>query len=517
MSDSVDDLFKRYGPAYRWLVIFTGMTGVIAMVTSATIANVAVPSVMGAFGVGQDQAQWMATAFIATMTAGQLLSAYIIAAFGQRFGFSMLIIVFTIGTMIAVTSTNITTLAIGRMIQGVCSGAIQPLVLVTVFGVFKPDQRGTAMGIFGMAIMLAPGLGPAVGGIAIDHLSWRHIFLIPLPLCLIGFVLGNFFMPEKPDDQKAPPFDFIALGLLVAGLFCVLSYIANGHRFGWFSDHSLITLLGGVGLLATFVWTQLKAEEPLLDLTLFSNKQFNAAVAVGVVFGAGNFGVSYAVPVFVQTVQGFTATKAGFVLVPAGLMLMCLFSFTGRLADRVPNDLLIMVGLGTFALGALLMWGADVNTPFWSIIVFVMIGRFGQSLILPAMNASALRSMPPDKLNRASGGINFMRQFGGALGINGLVAFMELRTQMHSEALAATQTAGNAVSQELLDGVQGLLNESGVPEAVHSPGALHYLGQVVQAQANTLGFQDGFMILAVVFILAMIPAYILGKARTTKV
>ena len=275
--------------------------------------------------------------------------------------------------------------------------------------------------------------------------------------------------------------------------------------------------MGGVGLLATFVWTQLKAEEPLLDLTLFSNKQFNAAVAVGVVFGAGNFGVSYAVPVFVQTVQGFTATKAGFVLVPAGLMLMCLFSFTGRLADRVPNDLLIMVGLGTFALGALLMWGADVNTPFWSIIVFVMIGRFGQSLILPAMNASALRSMPPDKLNRASGGINFMRQFGGALGINGLVAFMELRTQMHSEALAATQTAGNAVSQELLDGVQGLLNESGVPEAVHSPGALHYLGQVVQAQANTLGFQDGFMILAVVFILAMIPAYILGKARTTKV
>ncbi|MEC8205067.1 MAG: MFS transporter [Pseudomonadota bacterium] len=128
--------------------------------------------------------------------------------------------------------------------------------------------------------------------------------------------------------------------------------------------------MGGVGLLATFVWTQLKAEEPLLDLTLFSNKQFNAAVAVGVVFGAGNFGVSYAVPVFVQTVQGFTATKAGFVLVPAGLMLMCLFSFTGRLADRVPNDLLIMVGLGTFALGALLMWGADVNTPFWSIIVF---------------------------------------------------------------------------------------------------------------------------------------------------
>ena len=517
MSDSVELLFERYGPAYRWLVIFTGMVGVIAMVLSATIANVAVPSVMGAFGVGQDQAQWMATAFIATMTAGQLLSAYLIAAFGQRLGFSLLIIVFFIGTMIAVTSTNITVLAVGRMIQGVCAGAIQPLVLVTVFGVFKPDQRGMAMGIFGMAIMLAPGLGPVVGGIAIDHLSWRHIFLIPLPLCLIGFVLGNFFMPEKTDRKKAPPFDFVALGVLVVGLFCILSYIANGHRFGWISDQSMMTLLGGLFLLSVFVWTQLKAEEPLLDLSLFSNAQFTSAVAVGVVFGAGNFGVSYAVPVFVQTVQGFTATKAGFVLVPAGIMLMCLFFFTGRLADRVPNDLLIMFGLGTFSAGAFLMMTADVNTPFWSVIIFVMIGRFGQSLILPAMNASALRSMPPDKLNRASGGINFMRQFGGALGINGLVAFMEQRTLIYSESFAATQTADNAASRELLQGVVGLLNEAGVSEAARSPGAIYYLGQVVQAQANTLGFQDGFMVLAAVFILAMIPAYILGKARTTKV
>ena len=108
-----------------------------------------------------------------------------------------------------------------------------------------------AMGIFGMAIMLAPGLGPVVGGIAIDHLSWRHIFLIPLPLCLIGFVLGNFFMPEKPDDQHAPPFNFIALGILIGGLFCVLSYIANGHRFGWFSDQSILTLLGGFGTETT--------------------------------------------------------------------------------------------------------------------------------------------------------------------------------------------------------------------------------------------------------------------------
>lgn len=517
MSDSVDDLFERYGPAYRWFVIVTGMSGVIAMVLSATIANVAVPSVMGAFGVGQDQAQWIATAFIAAMTAGQLLNAYIIAAFGQRLGFSLLIVIFTAGTLVAATSTNITTLALGRTIQGFCAGSIQPLVLVTVFSVFPPDRRGTAMGIYGMAIMLAPGLGPLVGGIAIDHLSWRHIFIIPLPLAFIGFVLGNFFMPAKTEGTKRPQFDWTGFLLLCTGLFCVLSYIANGQRFGWISNQSITTVLIGVTSLLAFVWSQLRAEEPLLDLSLFRNPQFTSAVAVGVVFGAGNFGINYAVPVFVQAVQGFTATKAGFVIVPAGLMLMFLFSFTGRLSDRLPNDLLIIAGLVTFAAGALLLMTADVNTPFLSIIIFVMIGRFGQSLILPAMNASAIRAVPPEKLNRASGGINFMRQFGGALGVNGLVAYMELRTSFHSEAFTATQTADNAASREMLGGVRTMLAEAGVPEAIQQSGALHYLGDVIQAQAMTVGFQDGFRVLAVIFILAMIPAYILGKARTTKV
>ena len=263
------------------------MTGVISMVLSATIANVAVPS-SGRLRRWSDQAQWMATAFITTMTAGQLLSAYIIAAFGHSI--SMLIIAFTIGMMTAVTSTNITTLTIGRMIQGVCAGAIQPLVLVTVFGVFKPDQRGTAMGIFGMAIALAPGSVP----------RWRHrhrppelapYFFDPAAALFDRLCSRQLFHAREAEDQKTPPFDFIALSLgrgavLRPELYCQWASIWMVLRS--FAHHAI----GCVGLLATFVWTQLKAEEPLLDLTLFFNKQFNAAVAVGVVFGAGNLALA---------------------------------------------------------------------------------------------------------------------------------------------------------------------------------------------------------------------------------
>ena len=513
MSDSVEALFERYGPAYRWLMIAAGMTGVSAMVLSATIANVAVPSVMGAFGVGQDQAQWLATAFLATMTAGQLLNAWLVAALGQRMGYIVLIIVFTIGTGIAAAAPNMDTLALGRVIQGFAAGAVQPLVLVTVFSVFPRDRRGTAMGVYGMTIMVAPGLGPVIGGIAIDTMSWRAIFLIPLPLLAIALVLGMFFMPGKTEKGPVPRFDWTGMVLLCAGLFFILNGIADGQRSGWTSDKSVLTFTAGFGLAAAFIYSQLKTDSPLLDISLFRNGTFAAAVMVGIVFGAGNFGTSYAIPVFVQTIMGFTATKAGFALVPAGLMLMVLFGITGRLADFVPNHLMIMVGLSTFALGAVLMAGADVNTAFWTVVVFTMIGRFGQSLILPAMNASALRALTAEQLNRGSGAINFLRQLGGATSVSILVSFMEIRTQLYSEALTATQTSANAASREMLQGVGRILNEAGVPQAMHEPGALHYLGQVVHAQASTLGFQDGFLALAVVFVLAMIPAWILGRTR----
>ena len=189
---TIEDRFAQYGPAYRYLVAFTGMLGVISMVLSITIVNVAVPSVMGAYGIGQDLAQWMATAFIATMTISQLLNTWLVEAFGQRLTFLIIIVVFFIGTAIAATSPTYDFIILGRVLQGFSAGVSQPLVMVILFQVFPENRRGLAMGLYGMAIMLAPGIGPFIGGLAIDTFSWRYIFYIPLPLCAAAFVsLGS--------------------------------------------------------------------------------------------------------------------------------------------------------------------------------------------------------------------------------------------------------------------------------------------------------------------------------------
>jgi EmrB/QacA subfamily drug resistance transporter len=467
---------------------------------------------MGAYGIGQDRAQWMATAFIATMTLSQLLNNWLVEAFGQRVTYLLIIVVFFIGTAIAAFSPNFEFIIIGRILQGFAAGVSQPLVMVVLFQVFPGNQRGLAMGLYGMSIMLAPGLGPVIGGIAIDSFSWRAIFFIPLPLTALAFALGALLMPGRLTWQRLPPFDWYGFITLAVSLTLLLSTMADGHRHGWTSDYILGHAIFAVMAIALFMHSQTGNPSPLLDLGLFRNAGFASAVLVGFVFGFGNMGTSYAIPVFVQTVQGYSATAAGAVLVPAGVMLMIMFPIAGRVADRIPAHYPIVAGLLCFAAGAAFLSGADTNTAFWLIAGFTMVGRLGMALIMPPLVASAMRTLSPSELQRGSGTLNFMRQLGGSIGINALVLFMAQRTDFHSDALTATQTADNPVVREFLDSTKSLLNESGVPAALHESGALHYLGDVVEAQAATHGFQDGFMFLSAVFVCSLIPVWILKRA-----
>ena len=309
----------------------------------------------------------------------------------------------------------------------------------------------------------------------------------------------------------------------LGGLFANLHHLVlPRERFvertetGWLSDHIsgllAITVVGAVA----FLWSQSKAQDPLLDLSLFRNPAFASACMIAFIFGMGNFATTYAVPVFGQLVQGMSATDAGMLMMPAGLIVAFALPFTGRLADRSKPHYIIICGLFFFFLGTALLGGADANTPYWHVAFFGMVSRFGMSFIMPSVMSTALKSVSSEQLNRAGGAVNFIRQLGGSLGTNFYVVLLSLRTQFHSDALASTQISGNAASQELLVGVGSILNAAGVPEAVHQSGALHYLGQVVHAQASTMGFQDGFLIIAAVFLAAMVPAWILGRAQAVR-
>ncbi len=513
-SDDTDGLFARYGPAYRWMATATGLTAFFTMVLSSTIVNVAVPDVMGAFGVGQDKVQFLATAFFATMTASLLLNRWINERWGQRLTFSAALILFSFGSAVSGFGPTLDFVIVGRILQGFAAGALQPLVMMLLMQVFPPERRGLAMGLFSMGIVAALGLGPFIGGVVIDNMTWRYIFLAPMPMVVIAFLMGLLFVPSIRSAVRTIRFDWLGYACLCAALFCLMTAIANGQREGWISNEIVALFSVAVAAGAGFVLSQFRPGASLLDMALFRNPQFASAAMIAFLFGSGNFATIYAFPVFSQLVQEYTATLVGFLILPGSLIAMAILPLTGRLADAVPHHLPIIFGLTIFAVSMMLMAGADIDTVVWSVGFFIFIGRLGLAFVVPSMNGAALSSLPPTQLSQGTGAINFFLLLGGACGINTLVVIMEQRTQWHGDLLVATQTAGNAATREMLVGVHGLLGEGGIPVSLHSPLALDYLGKVVHAQASTLGFQDGFTALALVFLFAIIPASLLAWTRS---
>lgn len=287
--------------------------------------------------------------------------------------------------------------------------------MLVIFSVFPPEKRGQAMGIYGIGVVLAPALGPTIGGLLVDNLSWRYVFFMTLPFCLIGMGLATLLLPGVDARAAQPRLDTVGLFLIVATLFPLLTALANGQRWGWNEIPTGLTLLFSTACLLGLIAWERRHPHPLLDFNLFRNTRFSAAAAVTVIYGAGLFGSTYLIPVFVQTIQGYTPTRSGLLLMPAGLVLAVIFPVAGQLSDRLQPHHPVIVGLGVFALSFWLLHDVDTNTPFAFLAFAIALGRVGLGLVMPALTAGALRAVPPAKIAQGSGTVNFLRQLGGAL------------------------------------------------------------------------------------------------------
>ncbi|MBC7132193.1 MAG: DHA2 family efflux MFS transporter permease subunit [Roseovarius sp.] len=509
----IDGYFERYGPAYKWFATGAIMVATISVVLSTTIVNVAIPAVMGAFGISAVQAQWISTGFLAAMTATMLLADWTDRAFGMRLTMNAAMVVFLAGSVIGGLAPNESVLTFARVVQGAAAGVVQPLGMIMLFKVFPPDRRGAAMGIYGVGVVLAPALGPWIGGVLMDAFDWRFVFYLGLPFAGIAIILSNIFLPGREEEGPIPRFDFVGFAILAFFLAILLSTLSNAQRLGWDSNAILLGFVVSAVSGVAFVLWELYSDKPMLDMRLYANFAFVSASVVAFIMGAGLFGSTYLLPVFVQQIQGMTPTQAGLLLMPSGFVMLLVFPIAGRLSDKVPAAILIGVGMAIFAWSSWLMAGADVNTAFWTLAWWTVISRIGLGLVFPALSAGALQVLPRHLIGQGSGASNFVRQLGGAFGVNLLTVFIERRTMMHADAFTATQTSDNSTTMELLRQVAGLMRVSGLPETELMPSAVTFLGKVVEIQSSNAAFQDGFMIVFAIFVLALLPTWFMWRAR----
>lgn len=488
------------------------MIGTMTVALAGSSVNVAFPEIMGAFGIGRDQAQLLSTGYFAAQTAGMLLSAWLIEVIGERRTCVYALLTFLVGCMLSGLADNPESLIFGRVVQGVSSGVIQPLGMAVTFRVFPAGSKGFSMGIYSLGMVLAPSLGPTMGGIAITEFSWRAVFLLSVPMAFLALVFCSVFLPTREMPKTIPRFDFLGFSFLCASLVGFLLGFSYGQRLGWTSSDIIglfaIAFIGAAG----FILRQLYGSSPLVNLSLFKNVQFSAAALIAFFTGCAFLSSTFMLPLFVQQIQHYSALDAGLIMIPAGLSLLILFPLAGRLSDIVAPQYMIYVGLLFFAAAYALMAQADVNTPFWTIVGLTLLMRAGTAFTRPVTNTAALKSLPSELVNQGASSINFVRKLGAALGTNSIVVFMELRIPFHGDAFAATQTGARETSQEMTDALMRLFAEAGVPEAIRAPGVFHYLSDMIYAQASTMGYHDAFMVLAIVALLGVAPAWVMAQS-----
>lgn len=509
---STSELFERYGAGYRWLATVTAMVSAVAVVLSSTIVNVAVPAIMGEFGMSATEVQWLSTGFLAAMTVTMLMTAWCERAAGQRATMVGALGLFLFGSILGGLAPDQNVLVVSRVLQGLAAGVVQPLAMVTMFQVFPPERRGAAMGIFGIGVVLAPALGPWIGGLLMDSFNWRFLFYLGIPFGLGGMALAHWFLPVRDPLAARPKLDWQAMIILSVFLLALLQGLSSGQRAGWESNPVLGCFALSLAAGAAFLWRELTARDPLLDLRLFRNGPFAAASVVSFVLGAGLFGSTYLLPVFVQQIQGYTPTQAGLLLMPAGFALVFVFPLAGALSDKLSPGLMIGFGLAVFAYSSWLTSHVAAGTAFWTLAWWTVISRIGMGAVFPSLSAASLKVLPPHLLAQGSGAMNFTRQLGGALGTGLLSVLLERRAILHGEAFAATQTTDNVATAEYLGQAGRIMGELGLSGPDQGAAAGWLLGQAVYAQSSAAAFRDGFLITAIAFVAAIIPTIILQRA-----
>lgn len=437
-------LRARYGDKARWLVLLTLMLGTMSSIVSSTIVNVAIPDLSRHFALGQERAQWVAASFMIAMTLAMLLTPWLLNRYGLRRTFLGASLLLGTGGLIGGLAPNYGIMIAMRVAEGIAAGIMQPLPNILILRVFEQREQGKAISLFGFGVVLAPALGPSLGGFLVEAFGWRSIFFVVIPLTAISIWMARRFMAiDSSMMGERKPLDW--QGLMLAGVATVVLLngvveLRNDIGIG------LLLIALGVALLLCFVLWQLRASDPLMNMRLYSYRQFAAGAVVAFIYGAGLFGSTYLLPVYMQMALAYTPSRAGLVLLPAGIVLGLTIAVAGRMTDRVPPHYQVSFGLALLALSFLLMATGSQATPYLLLLLWAVIGRIGLGCILPSLSLGAMRGVDYSLIAQGSSVINFLRQLGGAIGVGLAGVGLQWRLESHGAVLGEVGGAvGGAV------------------------------------------------------------------------
>jgi DHA2 family multidrug resistance protein len=494
----------------KWLIAVAVMLATVMEVLDTTIANVSLLHIRGSLSADVDEAAWVLTSYIVANGIVIPLTGWCGAYFGRKRFFSFCILLFVTSSLAAGAAPNLQVLVFLRVLQGFGGGAMMPLSQAILMETFPPEEQATAMATWGLGMMLAPVMGPTLGGWITDNYSWRWIFYINVPTGVLAFIMVAVFVHDPVYIRRGiKQIDWWGLGYMILGIASLQVMLDRGDRLDWFNSHVIVSLtVIGLVALGFFVIRELRTREPIVDLHLLGNRDF----AVGTIFTTVVMFAMYAtfvlIPLFCQQIAGYTPVLAGEVLSIQSVGTFISIMLAGRLFNKLDPRILVAVGCVAAGLGTTYMADFYAQIDFWNIALPGLLRGIGSGFIFIPLTTLSLGAVPREQMGNASGLFNMVRTIGGSIGIAVLVAMLSINAQIHQSYLAghvdAFHMSALAHSPAMVGGAM-LRNGSGP-----------FLGMVygeMQRQASVLSFLDDFRMLSFIFFIIAPAVFLIRRPR----
>ncbi len=481
-------------------------------VLDTTITNVSLSHIAGSLAASSDESTWVLTSYLVANGIVLPLSGWLAGVLGRKNFFMMCIAGFTVASFACGIATSLPMLIGFRLLQGLAGGGLQPMQQAIVMDSFPPEKRGTAFGITGITMIVAPILGPTLGGFITDNYNWRWIFFMNVPVGIMAVFLVRALVIDPPHARAKGllSIDYIGLSLLAVGLGCMQIVLDKGQEDDWFSSHFIVlfTIIAAICLVSAVFWL-LQQKDPVVDLRLIANKYFGPACLMIFFVGVTLYGASTLLPLLLQSEFGYDATLAGLVLSPGGLMVIIFMPIVGKLVSKIQARYLIGFGMALTAVGMFTTSFLTPQTDYHTFVMLRMMQTAGLPFLFVPTSTMAFSSIPKEKSGKASALYSLMRNLGGSIGISLVLNYLTRQRQLHQTMLAQHLAKTDTVYQTAIATSQHTLTNMGIPASHALAIANGKLYQQMLAQANILGYGDAFMAFAIVLALLAVFALFL--------
>jgi DHA2 family multidrug resistance protein len=520
MQPQVLDIAVPEKPAVNpWVIAGVVMLATFMEVLDTSVANVALNHIAGDLGATTDEATWVLTSYLVANAIVLPMSGWFSTLFGRKRFYMTCVLLFTVSSTLCGLAPSLGMLTMFRVMQGLGGGALQPVSQAILRETFPREKQGMAMAVYGMGVVLAPVIGPTLGGWITDNYTWRWIFLINIPvgICSLLFTSLLIFDPpylKRKTLKEGLKIDYIGLGLLAIGLGALEITLDEGQRNDWFSSQGILlsTAIAAVALVGVVFW-ELRQKDPVVDFHLLKDRNFAISTLTMFMLGFVLYGSTVSLPLFLQALLGYTAMQSGLALSPGGLAIMVMMPIVGVLLSKFEPRWLVIVGLLISSFGLFQMTHFDLTIDFRHAVMARIVQSLGLAFLFVPINTMAFYFISKQNTSYATGLINLARNIGGSTGIALSTTMVARREQFHHQRLIEHLTPLDAGYQSALESARQMFLSKGSDAVQAAAQAQQLIYNMVERQAMLLSFLENFRLLAITF-LAVIPLmFLMRKIR----